>query len=431
MAQFVSENIKKILFSLGVVLALLAAVFLPEILGLKSWKPEVSLDFLGIDNVNNSIQPEIDQAAVRVAKNGKRPDRASRRIERLERVESAVDEGYSDSGKEERAVQKVALSAPIDLNFILKSEPPKRGQRLQEIQYFLRDGGYYELLRVRQFGSSAAARRADKLGAWDAVSGWPYQREGEFVAKLEEAEQLSLDLMSQIPSEDRAAFSLATFVSAIRFVMDEGDRHFSPQQAAKYLVGLGDQVERDLADSSTGAKFRRDWQALRLSESFNGVLNQEKAPILKPFDPKLQLFSVNIRQMGEANGKFNPVIIPTIEIQGFVRDESAMKVTLLRAGVEIGSQDLPPQLDPDGMKRFFLRSHDARGTLELRVTSKDGQQRSRHYSFYPRVRGFQWQGDQYVLPFRNGDVDPRLDKFFSVGLSRDKRFFDNRGIGSF
>ena len=276
---------------------------------------------------------------------------------------------------------------------------------------------------------------------------WDKLRSREVLKVFKDAEKAVAQLLVSVKDNNRSTvYALLNYRNALQWMSNGGDPSISADDAVNYIEKLDIEVTRAML----AERVERADYILWTNVSLGAVLEGSRALALKqkniaPFNPRLTITSLDAQE-GKPSADPHARRIPPnqiVSIKGFVvgRDIKG-NIDILRNGVRIGTLGLSG-INEYGMRSFHRNLGRLDGIITFRVMSAQGDRFSKTYRFFPLIRRFQRnENNWYQLPFDNlepsgdpRDLDTRLDRYFRVGSPfgrGDKGFFSgSEAIGRF
>jgi hypothetical protein len=190
----------------------------------------------------------------------------------------------------------------------------------------------------------------------------------------------------------------------------------SAHEVPSFLAGLEREVTVAMKREGVPQADVLRWAAITLGPELQSVLErQRKEEMVRPFNPKLRLSKLKIRQGYKHKGKWDPKARVAVKLSGYITGKHVKKIELFRNGKRVKKLPLEKRADDDGNRVFRMRQgqHVRDAVYTFRVTDSKDRVFEKSYLFYPKVRAFKWNGKSdgsFAIPFL--EDDPRLDSFF-------------------
>lgn len=244
----------------------------------------------------------------------------------------------------------------------------------------------------------------------------------ETVISLGNSADLASNIAGRLGGEYRESrYALVDYAAGVRYVLGDGQNLFEPEQIFEYLSGLARGVDLAFGTENVPGNYQEMWDETRDVLPFQST-DALKGSIVSGKKRRAQLIlgEIFVQQPPKSDFSRNPADPAYARIDFYVRGDDIKKVALLRNGRYV--KDLPVQVEVDeyGFRLMHIYQMDARGKYTFRVYDGSGPILEKKYEFYSKANNFAWDAKdfgRFKIPFGDGRVDRRMDRYFLVGGS--------------
>jgi hypothetical protein len=219
-------------------------------------------------------------------------------------------------------------------------------------------------------------------------------------------------------------FAITNYVGGLNRVMI--GKGIKAHEVPQFLAELEKEVTTAMAQEGVPQADILQWADISLGPELQTVVErQRKEQMVRPFDPKIRLSKLKVRQGYKHRGKWDPTARVAVKLSGYISGKHVKKIELYRNGKRVKKLPLEKRSDDEGNRVFRMRQgqHVRDAVYTFKVTDSKDRVFEKSYLFYPKVRAFKWNGKtdgSFAIPFK--EDDPRLDSYFRNGGKHNNGF---------
>jgi hypothetical protein len=360
-------NFKGVLFT-GLALALIVGLFfIPEIIELQKSSTSSAK--------SSSSMKTLSTAAVSAPKEA--------RESQLSKIANLIDSGYLERISSPKLAENAKLAE-------LNTETQTKAQKAESGKAAVAESGLtWKMLRSRE--SREALKRSHK--------------------------ECSAIIKSLSSNQSRSRLALLNFSNAlVQIIEGNNEKTVTALETLKALEGLHATVVREMLRDVVGRTAYRRFMTLDFGPVVSGWSLRLSGQLV-PFNPQLTLSMVSLSQksVGRQSGGYASPLMTSFE--GFVIGDDVQRIELVTGGIRLDDLEIRKS-DQNGIRRFKSKKFELKGRVLFKVFDNKGRVFEKLYSFYPRARIFENRKGRFVIPKAASEFDSRLDRFFTVGVSK-------------
>jgi hypothetical protein len=245
---------------------------------------------------------------------------------------------------------------------------------------------------------------------------WRVFKSGQQRKAFRGAEKSLQSLAASISGDQRSSrLALLSLVSTIAKVSSSNvEKSFSARDALSAIERDYSNVINSFVSEGVEARFFK----LFVGTDF-GPLARDWSPKLAgvgiPFHPHLTLTALRLTNKSSKN---SGQLDLSTSIDGYVLGEDVSRIEVVIGGVVLDDLKIK-NTDKEGYRKFRLPNVELNGKVLFKVYDRSGRLFQKLYSLYPRARIFEDENGRFNIPKSAGNLDTRLDRFFTYQTSQD------------